>query len=44
MDFNKVFLNPEDDMDFMPILPLNENDSDDILDVIPDEIAIFIRI
>ena len=40
MDFNKVFLNPEDDMDFMPILPLNENDSDDILDVIPDEIAI----
>jgi len=27
-------------MDFMPILPLNENDSDDILDVIPDEIAI----
>lgn len=40
MDFSKVFLKPEDDMDFMPILPLNENDTDDTQDVIPDEIAI----
>ncbi|GAB3421559.1 endopeptidase La [Niabella aquatica] len=40
MDFSKVFLKPEDDMDFMPILPLNENDTDDSLDVIPEEIAI----
>ena len=40
MNFNKVFLKPEDDMDFMPILPLNENDTDDSLDVIPEEIAL----
>lgn len=40
MDFNKVFLKPEDDMDFMPILPLNENDTDHTLDVLPPEIAL----
>lgn len=40
MDFSKVFLKPEDDMDFMPILPLNENETDDSQDIIPDEIAI----
>ena len=40
MDFSKVFLKPEDDMDFMPIFPLNENDTDDSQDIIPDEIAI----
>lgn len=40
MELTKVFMNPEDDMDFMPILPLNENDSDDSLDIIPDEVAL----
>ncbi|HMR85708.1 MAG TPA: LON peptidase substrate-binding domain-containing protein, partial [Niabella sp.] len=40
MDFSKVILKPEDDMDFMPIFPLNENDTDDSQDIIPDEIAI----
>jgi len=40
MDFSKVFLKPEDDMDFMPILPLNENETDDSQDIIPEEIAI----
>lgn len=40
MNLNKVFLNPDDDMDFMPILPLNENDSDDSQDIIPEQIAI----
>ncbi len=40
MNFNNVFLTPEDDMDFMPILPLNENDSDDSQDIIPNEVGI----
>ncbi|MFT4094480.1 MAG: endopeptidase La [Niabella sp.] len=40
MNFNKVFLKPEDDMDFMPILPLNENDTDDSEDILPEEIAL----
>ncbi len=40
MDFSNMFLKPEDDMDFMPILPLNENESDDTLEIIPDEIGI----
>lgn len=41
MDINKLLLNPEDDMDFMPIIPLNENEQDDGgTIVVPDEIAI----
>lgn len=40
MQFDKVFLKPEDDMDFMPILPLNENDTNENLDDIPDEIGL----
>lgn len=40
MNFDKMFLKPEDDLDFMPIIPLNENDGDANLDVLPDEIAI----
>ena len=40
MSFNKVFLNSDDDMDFMPILPLNENDADENQDVVPDQIGI----
>ncbi|WP_026310033.1 endopeptidase La [Niabella aurantiaca] len=31
---------PEDEMDFLPIIPLNENEGDENLDEIPDEIAI----
>lgn len=40
MNFEKVFLSPEDDMDFMPIIPLNEMDGDENQDIIPDEISI----
>lgn len=40
MTFEKVFLRPEDDLDFIPIIPLNENDSDENNDVIPEEIAV----
>ncbi|SDD52641.1 endopeptidase La [Niabella drilacis] len=31
---------PEDEMDFLPIIPLNESEGDENLDEIPDEIAI----
>lgn len=31
---------PEDEMDFLPIIPLNENEGDENLDEIPDEIAL----
>ncbi|MBO9594840.1 MAG: endopeptidase La [Niabella sp.] len=31
---------PEDEMDFLPIIPLNENEGDENLDEVPDEIAI----
>lgn len=40
MNIEQVFLRPEDEMDFMPIIPLNESDADGALDIIPDEIAI----
>lgn len=40
MNFDKVFLRPEDDMDFMPIIPINENDGDEADDIIPEEISI----
>ena len=29
MNHTKRFFNPEDDMDFLPIIPLNENEADD---------------
>lgn len=35
-----IKMRPEDEMDFMPIIPLNENESNENLDNIPDEIAI----
>ena len=41
MNQPKFFLNPEDDMDFLPIIPLNEHDGDDGLDIeIPSELPI----
>lgn len=40
MNFDKVFFRPEDDVDFMPIIPINETDGDENDDVIPDEISI----
>jgi ATP-dependent Lon protease len=41
MSFEKFRLRPEDEMDFMPIIPLNETDQDDANGiVIPTEIAL----
>lgn len=41
MMFEKFFLRPEDEMDFMPIIPLNESDQDDANGIeVPDEIAL----
>jgi len=40
MDFDKVFLRPDDDIDFMPIIPITENEGDENDDVIPEEISI----
>ncbi len=40
MYLNNMFLRPDDDMDFIPILPLNENDTDDTLDEVPEIIGI----
>jgi ATP-dependent Lon protease len=41
MTFDKILFRPEDEMDFMPIIPLNETDQDDANGiVIPDEIAL----
>lgn len=40
MKLNKLFLNAEDEMDFMPIIPLNETDQDDGAVVIPGELPI----
>jgi ATP-dependent Lon protease len=41
MTFDKFLFRPEDEMDFMPIIPLNESDQDDTNGiVIPDEIAL----
>jgi len=41
MSFEKFFLRPEDEMDFLPIIPLNESDQEDTSAIeVPDEIAI----
>lgn len=41
MSMDKIKLRPEDDMDFLPIIPLNESEQDDMNGiVIPDEIAL----
>ena len=41
MNFNEFLLRPEDEMDFMPIIPLNESDPDDTNGIeVPDEIAL----
>ena len=35
-----TYLHPEDEMDFMPIMPINENDGDDDKDIYPTEIIL----
>jgi ATP-dependent Lon protease len=41
MSFEKFALKPEDDMDFLPIIPLNESDQEDTNGIeVPDEIAL----
>jgi len=41
MSFEKIFMKPEDDTDFLPIIPLNENEGDNADGVeIPTEIPI----
>lgn len=40
MNFEKTFLRPEDEMDFMPIIPLNEDEGEEDNFVIPNEIAV----
>jgi ATP-dependent Lon protease len=41
MTFDKLLLRPEDEMDFMPIIPLNESDQDDNNGIeVPAEIAL----
>ncbi|MBE7169829.1 MAG: endopeptidase La [Williamsia sp.] len=41
MNHTKRFFNPEDDMDFLPIIPLNENEADDGEEItIPSELPI----
>src|SRR5687768_18297345 len=41
MTFDKFLLRPEDEMDFMPIIPLNESDPDDTNGIeVPGEIAL----
>ncbi len=41
MKESNYLFNPEDDMDFMPIIPLNENDGENGVDtVIPDELSL----
>ncbi|MBL7737693.1 MAG: endopeptidase La [Chitinophagaceae bacterium] len=41
MSLEKLLLRPEDDMDFLPIIPLNESDQDDTNGIeVPAEIAI----
>jgi ATP-dependent Lon protease len=38
---SNIYLSPEDEMDFMPIIPLNENESDDSQDAaIPGELPV----
>ncbi len=41
MRFDKLMLSAEDEMDFLPIIPLNESDQDDTGNIeVPDQIAI----
>lgn len=41
MQFDKMFPNAQDEMDFIPIIPLNESDHDDTNGiVVPDEISL----
>ena len=41
MSFEKLFLKPEDEMDFLPIIPLNESDQEDSNGIeLPSEIAL----
>ncbi|TXH53095.1 MAG: endopeptidase La [Bacteroidia bacterium] len=40
MNFDKIFLKPEDEMEFMPIIPINEGDADEKLEDFPEEIAL----
>lgn len=40
MNFEKTFLRPEDEMDFIPIIPLNEEEEEEGSFVIPNEIAV----
>jgi ATP-dependent Lon protease len=41
MNLNDLILKPENEMDFLPIIPLNENEENDLNGiVIPDEIAL----
>lgn len=41
MSFEKFLLKPEDDMDFLPIIPLNESDHEDPNGItVPEEIAL----
>ncbi|MBP7557616.1 MAG: endopeptidase La [Chitinophagaceae bacterium] len=41
MSFDKLVFRPEDEMDFLPIIPLNESEQDDTNGIeIPDEIAL----
>ena len=41
MKETNFFLRPDDDMDFMPIIPLNENDNETLNDIeIPKELAV----
>lgn len=41
MSFDKLIFRPEDEMDFLPIIPLNESEQDDSNGIeIPDEIAL----
>lgn len=41
MSFEKLMMKPEDDMDFLPIIPLNESDQEDTNGIeIPAEIAL----
>ncbi|HEY9362222.1 MAG TPA: endopeptidase La [Chitinophagaceae bacterium] len=41
MSFDKIYFRPEDEMDFMPIIPLNESDSEKLDGiVVPDELPL----
>ena len=41
MSFENFFLRPEDEMDFLPIIPLNESDQEDSNGIdVPAEIAL----